>query len=82
MVVSSAVESNKEITNEMEKSAEKCATQILFTLSQCGVPTLGKFGSVYELCTVMCARTKCAFARVQVGVVSTLPVALTAVASG
>ena len=57
--------------NEMKMSAEKCATQIPFTLSQCGVPTLEKCGSMCELCTVMCAREKCASARVQVGVVST-----------
>ena len=46
------------------------------------MPTLEKYGSMYELCTVMCAREKCASARVQVGVVSTPPVALTAVATG
>ena len=33
---------------------------------------------LYELCTVMYAREKCASARVQVGVVCTLSVALTA----
>ena len=33
--------------------------------------TLEKCGSMCELCTVMCAREKCASARVQVGVVST-----------
>ena len=33
---------NKEKTNETEMNAEKCATQIPFTLSQCGVPTLEK----------------------------------------
>ena len=52
---------------------EKCATQIPFSLSHCGVPTLEKCGSMCELCTVMCAREKCASARVQVGVVSTSP---------
>ena len=57
--------------NDMKMSAEKCATQIPFTLSQCGVPTLGKCGSMCDLCTVMCAPEKCASARVQVGVVST-----------
>ena len=41
---------------------EKCATQIPFTLSHCGVPTLQKCGSMCELCTVMCAREKCASA--------------------
>ena len=71
--------SHKDITNEMGTSAEKCATQFPFTLSQCGVPT---FEKCCELRTVMCAREKCASARVQVGVVSTLPVALTAVATG
>ena len=38
----------------------KCATQTPFTLSQCGVPTLEKCGSVSELCTLMCARERCA----------------------
>ena len=71
--------SNKDITNEMEMSAEKCATQIPFTLSQCGGPTLEK---CCELCTAVRAREKCASAGVQVGVVSTLSVALTAVATG
>ena len=45
----------------------------------CGVPTLEK---CCELCTVLCAREKCASARVQVIVVSAPPVALTAVATG
>ena len=43
----------------------KCATQIPFSLSQCGVPTLEKCGSMREVCTVMCAREKtCVCARV------------------
>ena len=42
--------SNKDMTNETEMSAEKCATQIPFTLSQCGVPTLDKVQ-----CCVNCA---------------------------
>ena len=33
---------NKDMANEMEMSAEKCTTQVPFTLSQCGVPTLEK----------------------------------------
>ena len=65
----------------MEMSAEKCATMISFTLNQCGVLTLEKFGSMCELCIVMRAREKCASSRVQVGVVSTPTVALTAVAT-
>ena len=48
-------------------------------LSTGGVPTLEK---CCELCTVMRAREKCASARVQVGVVPTPSVALTAVATG
>ena len=40
---------------------EKCATQIPFTLSQCGVPTLEKCGSMCELCTVVCVREKCVY---------------------
>ena len=58
----------------MEMSAEKCATQIPFFLSQYDVPTLEK---CCDGCTAMCARDKCAFIRVQVSVVSTSPVALT-----
>ena len=47
--------------NEMKMSAESCATQIPFTLSQCGVE---KCGSVCQLCIVMCAREKmCVCAR-------------------
>ena len=46
------------------------------------VTALEKCGSMCELCTVMCAREKCASARVQVGVVCTPPVALTTVATG
>ena len=57
--------------NEMKMTSEKCATQISITFSRCGVPTLEKCGSMRELCTVMCAREKCASARVQAGVVST-----------
>ena len=49
----------------MQRNAQ---TQIPFTLSHCGVPTLE---NVRELCTVMCAREKSASARVQVGVMST-----------
>ena len=60
------------LNNEMKMSAEKCATQIPFTLRQCGVPTLEKCGTMSELCTVMCAREKCVSARVQVGVLSTV----------
>ena len=56
---------------EMEMSAEEQATQIPFTLSSCGVPTLEKCGSMCELRTVMCTREKGASARIQVGVVST-----------
>ena len=62
---------NKRHNNEMNMSAEKCETQIPFTLSQSGVSTLEEFRSMCELWTVMCAREKCAFARVQVGVVFT-----------
>ena len=43
---------------------ENCATLIPCTLSQ-------SMWSMRESCTVMCAREKCASARVQVGVVST-----------
>ena len=64
---------NDDMANEMEMSAEKCATQIPFTLSleplRCA--HVGKVQ--YELCTVRCAREKCASARVQVGVVFTPP---------
>ena len=67
---------NKDTTNEMEMSAETCASQIPFTLSQCGVPTLGKVQ-----CCMICA-LRCASARIQVGVVSAPPAALTAVATG
>ena len=70
--------SNKDITTRWKWVPEKCATQIPFTLSQCGVPTLE---TCCELWTVMCAREKCASARVQVGVVSTHPSRLTAVAT-
>ena len=52
------------------------------TLSQCQRVSIGKCGSMCELCTVMCAREQCASARVQADVVSTPPVALTAVAAG
>ena len=47
--------------------------RFLFTLSQSGVPTVEKCGSMCELCTVWCALEKYASARVRVGVVSTFP---------
>ena len=59
--------------NEMKMSAESCATQIPFTLSQCGVPHWESADQCVKLCIVMCAREKCASARVQAGVVSTPP---------
>ena len=61
--------SNKDMTKEMETSAEKCATQIPFVIEPVRCAHTGKV--LQELCTVMCARGKCASAREQVGVVST-----------
>ena len=61
-------------------SAEKCATQIPFYLDPTRCVPHRKSAVNCALCDV---RTrKCASARVQVGVVSALPVTLTAVATG
>ena len=69
----------KDLSSEMKMSADEYVSRNSFSPRANAVCPHWKSAVLYELCTLFCAR---AFACVWVGIVSTLPVAITVVVTG